>query len=105
MHNGHDTEPPTPVKMALPSESAEEGRDRCTESCDIARHAHEDGLRCKLKGPESHLLESSFAGLFIHDVPSKSIVGLQDPLARALAMWSQGFLPRRTGHPLDCCQK
>lgn len=98
MHNGKDTEPPTPSKWPCPAK-APDATGKCTESCDIAGHAHEDGLRCKLKRPESDFLESSLAGLFIHDVPGKSIVGLQLLLAGALVIGSQGFIQQPRGHP------
>lgn len=50
---------------------------QCTKSRNIASHAHENGLRGKLKGPESNFLETSLAGLIIHDIPSERIVCLR----------------------------
>lgn len=84
MHNGNDTEPLNADQMALSSESAEEAHRKCTKSCDIAGHAHEDGLRCKLEGPKPYLFESSLASLFVHNIPSESIVGLHYLLASVL---------------------
>lgn len=63
--------------MTLSGESTEEGHGECTKSCNVAGHPHENGLRCKLKRPESHLLEPPLAGLIVHDIPSKRIVGLE----------------------------
>ena len=48
----------------------------CTESCDVASHAHEDGLGSQLKGPKSNLLETPLTGFIIYDVSCKRIIGL-----------------------------
>lgn len=57
--------------------STEESHGECAKSCNVASHPHEDGLCCKLERPESHLLEPPLAGLIVHDIPGKSIVGLE----------------------------
>lgn len=52
-------------------------RYRIVQLGNVASHAHENSLGGQLKGPKPDFLEPPFPGLVIHDISSKSIVGLK----------------------------
>lgn len=53
------------------------------KSCDVASHAHEDGLGGQLKGPKSNLLETPFTGFIVYNVSCKRIISLSMKLVCA----------------------